>query len=262
MTLLPTTGKYLIHRELNFASSFENWPMYNSVFSDVAFKLTPSNRLFHFDDDGHFILDQPLDFEDTPVHRLSVKAFNPRGNPSDLTTTMDMTIRVSNINEAPVFSKYVPPSNPIPENDETVIGQDGGRVKFTDPDGTRSFQFYIEDAAGFFDIDQTGYIKPIATIDREYGCINRVDGYRPGYHLVHVWVEDVCPDDVSNCSIKQSEQVPVYVSITFLIQPIYWQKLNVFIRFQSTMKMIIKHLLISWKLNLKDFVKMKISSIQ
>ena len=103
--------------------------MYNSVFSDVAFKLTPSNRLFHFDDDGHFILDQPLDFEDTPVHRLSVKAFNPRGNPSDLTTTMDMTIRVSNINEAPVFSKYVPPSNPIPENDESVIARNTNIVQ-------------------------------------------------------------------------------------------------------------------------------------
>ena len=50
--------------------------MYNFVFSDVAFQLTPSNRLFHFDSDGNFILDQPLDFEDTPVHRLSVKAFN------------------------------------------------------------------------------------------------------------------------------------------------------------------------------------------
>ena len=207
--------------------------MYNFIFSDVAFQLTPSNRLFHFDSDGNFILDQPLDFEDTPVHRLSVKAFNPRGNPSDLTTTMEMTIRVSNINEAPVFSKYVPPSNPIPENDESVIGQDGGRVKFTDPDGTRSFQFNIEDAAGFFDIDQTGGIKPIATIDREYGCINLVDGYKPGYHLVHVWVEDVCPADVSNCSIKQSERVPVYVSIKFLIQlicnlQIVNKKLNVF----------------------------------
>ena len=168
--------------------------------------------MYHFDNDGNFILDAPLDFEDKDVHHLSVVAFNPRGNPADLTTTMDMTIRVSNINEAPVFSKYIPPTNPLPENDQSVIGSDAGRVKFNDPDGTRSFQFYIEDEAGFFEIDQSGYIKPIASIDREYGCINRVEGYRPGFHLVHVWVEDECPPNVSDCTVQQSEQAAVYVS--------------------------------------------------
>ncbi len=104
-----------------------------------------------------------LDFEDKHEYNVTVTVTD-----GELTDTIDVTINVTDVNEAPAFAEGTEASRTVPEN--TASGQDiGNPVAATDPDagGTLTYSLGGDDAASFGIVSTTGQIRTAAALDFE-----------------------------------------------------------------------------------------------
>jgi len=178
--------------------------------SMIGYKIEGAGAgFFGFNDQGQFILKKSLDYETKNEHVLNLIAYNPNGEPGDPQTARDLKIIVGDVNEAPVFTKFIGQKPPPMENDPGVIGSSAGKVVFND-DGDQ-LSYSLVDEAGFFEIDQNGNVKVIAQIDREWACMN-YNGASDGAkgHPVTITATDQCSaqqqNDDPSCSSKSTEQ--------------------------------------------------------
>ena len=181
----------------------------------IGYKIEGAGSgFFGFNDQGQFILKKPLDYETKKEHVLNLIAYNPNGQPGDPQTARNLKIIVGDVNEAPVFNKFVGAKPPPMENNPGAIGSTAGKVVFND-DGNQ-LSYSLVDEAGFFEIDQSGNVRVIAQIDREWACMN-YNGASTGAkgHPVKVTVTDQCSaqqrNDDPSCTPKSTEQ-EVWVS--------------------------------------------------
>ena len=58
--------------------------------------------MFDFDEQGCLVVLKKLNHENVERHTLTLRAFNPDGNPKQETTS-SIVIKVLDVNEAPVF---------------------------------------------------------------------------------------------------------------------------------------------------------------
>ena len=104
------------------------------------------------------------DHETKPSYSVTVKADDSNGG----TDTMDVTINVTDVNEAPEFPSTETGARSIPENTETNTNI-GGPVEATDPDVGDTLTYALGGTdAGSFDIDtSTGQLQTKAALDLE-----------------------------------------------------------------------------------------------
>ena len=104
------------------------------------------------------------DHETKPSYSVTVKADDSNGGAD----TMDLTINVTDVNEAPEFPSTETGARSIPENTETNTNI-GGPVEATDPDVGDTLTYTLGGTdAGSFDIDtSTGQLQTKAALDKE-----------------------------------------------------------------------------------------------
>ena len=159
-------------------------------FSFIGFKIEGSgSEFFGFNDQGDFVLKKELDFETRAKHVIKLVAFNPNGSPPGSSAKRDLTILVDDINEAPVFERFIGSKPPPMENEPSEIGNKAGRVVFNDDSDNLSYE--LIDEAGFFSIDQSGNVIVASQIDREWACSLGKAGAGQG-HPVLIRVTDSC----------------------------------------------------------------------
>lgn len=177
----------------------------------VGYKIEGvGSQMFGFDEEGHFVLKKPLDYETKNEHVINLVAYNPNGKPEDPQTARDLKIIVGDVNEAPVFVRFNDVKPPPMENDASIIGSKVGKVKFNDDGAELSYE--INDESGFFRIDEnTGDVYVASTIDREWACLNhngQYDGNKG--HPVTVIATDKCSagqlQDDPTCTSKSTEE--------------------------------------------------------
>ena len=129
----------------------------------------------HFDinsSTGQILTYGALDHEDRDTYHLAVQVTDSKdivGDPdSAIDDSIDLTITVNDVNEAPVFDSGVPATLNVVEN--TAAGDNIGQaITATDPDDGDSVSYSLDDGGGAaFDIDNTtGQIKTKDALDKE-----------------------------------------------------------------------------------------------
>ena len=130
-----------------------------------------------------------LDHETKDIYHLAISVRDGKdidGNTdSNDDHSIDVTITVNDVNEAPVFDSTAPTTLNVVEN--TAAGEDIGQpVTATDPDDGDSVSYSLDDGDGAaFDIDSSGQIKTKNALDHEtkssyhgHGLRNRWRGCR------------------------------------------------------------------------------------
>ncbi len=113
-------------------------------------------------DSGQLKPNQTLDYETKSSYSVTITAKDP----SELSDTIDVTINVNDVNEAPVFSSESP-TRSVAEN--TAAGVNiGSAVAATDPEGdTVTYSLGGTDAASFDIVTTSGQLQTKAALDHE-----------------------------------------------------------------------------------------------
>ncbi len=133
--------------------------------TSLTYSLTGTDAAaFDIDDSsGQIKTKDPLDFETKPTYSVSVSVTDNRGG----TDSIDVTINLSNVNDAPVFTEDTSTTRSIAEN--TAANQNiGTPISATDQDDTSlTYSLGGTDAAAFDIDDGTGQLKTKSPLDRE-----------------------------------------------------------------------------------------------
>ncbi|KAJ0066811.1 hypothetical protein NL108_002862 [Boleophthalmus pectinirostris] len=120
--------------------------------------------------DGSLMLKQSLDYETSSEHKFTVEvreqlAVRTPENSQTAITTATVTIRVTDVDEPPVFS---PPTYNFTVLEETIV-QNIGTISATDPDKARNMiRYSILDPDSPFSINpRTGVLSTVRPLDRE-----------------------------------------------------------------------------------------------
>ena len=110
-----------------------------------------------------------LDYETKASYSATVSVSDGNGG-SD---SIEVTINVTNVNEAPVFSDGSSTTRSVAEN--TASGQNIGRaVSATDPEnGTLTYTLGGTDASSFSIVSTSGQLQTRAALDYETKCLLR-----------------------------------------------------------------------------------------
>ena len=119
----------------------------------------------------------PLDHETKDTYHVAVfvrDSKNLHGNPDTVNdNSIDVTINVTDVNEAPEFNANAPTTLSVVEN--TDAGENIGQaITATDPDDGDTVTYSLDDGDGAsFEIDSDGQIKTFAALDYESDPIKR-----------------------------------------------------------------------------------------
>ena len=171
--------------DVNEAPSFDTAPTTHSVAENTAAPAnlgTPYTATDPDDGDtvtfslegtdaGSFAIDpssgqlktkSPLDHETKASHSITVKVSD-----GSLSDTVNVTITVTDVNEAPAFAETAPATQSVDENTPMATNIGTSPYTATDPDSdTLTYSLEGTDAASF-DIDSSGQLKTKAALNHE-----------------------------------------------------------------------------------------------
>ena len=143
---------------------------------------------FDIDSNGQLKTKEDLDYEDKSSYSITINASD-----GTLSDTVDVTITVTNVNEAPAFPSTAPTAHNVDENTATDTDIGTSPYTATDPDAGATLTYSLEgtDAASF-DIDSSGQLKTKEDLDYEtkdsYTVTVKVDDGRGGSDTVDVTI--------------------------------------------------------------------------
>ena len=174
----------------------------NGHNGEIVYTIDPVNDFFTIDSLGNIKLTTMLDFETKKKHQLTIRAAD-KGSPSSLSTTCELIVEVSDVNdEAPIFN----PKSYTISIPEDMIFLKLLQLHVLDRDQHDTILFSILGETQHFDVSSKGIISNIQTLNYSSGNI---------YNL-KISAEDgagniaLVPASVQINILKNSDDLPVF----------------------------------------------------